>query len=138
MGTTTNNSNAHPVCRAIRELRTEQGMTQVELATKLDLLQPYVSAWERDRIPTVDQIRNLEVAMKVAPGSVLRRAGYITPLDNMQLEHHIKLDQNLSDESKKFLLDALAFRRALDGGGNLSPGEVQPTRRRRRQASTRT
>lgn len=135
MGTITNNSKSPAVCQAVRAVRLEKGISQVQVAEALNLLQPYVSAWERFRVPTVDQIRQIEGVLGVAPGTILRRAGYVEDIASMRIEHHIKLDPDLSAESKKALVEFLDYRRALDG---VPPAPADaPTPRRTRRARNR-
>lgn len=52
-------------------------MTQTELADKMGTTQPQVVQWEKDRVPGVDQVADLERAMKLPGGYLLRAAGYV-------------------------------------------------------------
>lgn len=114
----------HPVCASVRKIRLEVGVTQVELALRLEIPQTYVSKWEIDRLPTVDQIAAIEDALKVPRGTVLRDAGYIFASDTMPtVEQVIRLDQSLSTPERHALLEVVAaFRR---------PPQAEPRRRRR-------
>ena len=61
----------------IREHRTEAGVSQVELADRLDVSQPLVSAWECGKvIPCVDDLVAIERALKVSKGRILMKVAY--------------------------------------------------------------
>lgn len=61
----------------IREHRSEAGVSQVELAKRLTVSQPLVSAWECGKvIPCIDDIVAIERALKVAKGRILMKVAY--------------------------------------------------------------
>lgn len=52
--------------KTIKELRSEQGWTQLELAIRLGVTPPTVYAWESGRsVPKVEQLRKLAEAFGV-------------------------------------------------------------------------
>lgn len=97
----------HPLGKAIREARKEQDISQVELADRLGLAQPYVSAWETFRVPTVDQVADIETALKLPAGAILRSAGYVTDTDVMTLEQRIAIDSTISRAARQTLLSVV-------------------------------
>jgi transcriptional regulator with XRE-family HTH domain len=61
----------------IREHRSEAGVSQVELAKRLNVSQPLVSAWECGKvIPCIDDLVAIELALKVVKGRILMKVAY--------------------------------------------------------------
>lgn len=97
----------HPISKAITDVRKGAGVTQVQLADAMNLIQPYISAWETFRIPSVEQIHDIEVALKLPAGTILRRAGYVLDADNMTLEQRVAMDSTISRDTRRVLLSVL-------------------------------
>lgn len=66
--------------QAVKFAREAQGITQGELAKRIGVSQPRVSAMERsESIPHLEQVSEVEKALGLAPGYILRAAGRIAP-----------------------------------------------------------
>lgn len=69
---------------AIRQFRLETGLSQDDLADRLDMYKSYVSALENDhRSPSPEMLLRLGRAMGVAPGAILDRAAESYPPDDV-------------------------------------------------------
>lgn len=61
----------------IREHRSAANVSQVELAKRLNVSQPLVSAWECGKvIPCIDDLVAIEFALKEAKGRILMKVAY--------------------------------------------------------------
>lgn len=62
------------LCHILRELRIEVGLTQVELAARLGMPQPFVSKYEGgSRRLDLIELRRVVDALGIAPGVLLER-----------------------------------------------------------------
>jgi transcriptional regulator with XRE-family HTH domain len=68
------------VCRTIRALREQAGLTQADLARKLRIPQSYIHRWEQNRVPRLDDLYRVEVdGFGLRPGSILIETGFCLP-----------------------------------------------------------
>jgi transcriptional regulator with XRE-family HTH domain len=56
----------------LRELRKKKGLTQVELARRMQCAQAQVSAWENGVAPTIKSLQRLAKALGVKAGELLQ------------------------------------------------------------------
>lgn len=62
------------LCQILRQLRVEAGMTQVEVAKRLQVPQSFVSKYESgERRLDVIELRHVADALQVPPGALLER-----------------------------------------------------------------
>lgn len=62
------------LCAAIRAARQAAGVTQAELAARLGVAQPHVSRWERHVRPSVGRLAQIERALDIPVGTLMRAA----------------------------------------------------------------
>lgn len=79
-------------------------ITQEMLAERTGFRQTQISRWERTNEPSLDELAALEKAMGVAPGTVLRAAGYVR--EPKTVDEVIHTDPNLMPELLGVVLDA--------------------------------
>lgn len=71
------------ICAAIREARINQGLTQAEVAQNIGAPQSYMTRWETSRVPSLDDLRVIEVVgLGVPAGTTLRVAGFVDSLES--------------------------------------------------------
>lgn len=84
--------------------------TQEELAAKLGVGQNTISRWVTGAsTPTLDQIRDFELAAGRPVGFVLRHAGYVA--DGERLEDIVDSDATIDDEDRLLIRTAVDFAR---------------------------
>ena len=109
---------AHPkVCAALRQTREslEPKITQDMLAERTGFRQTQISRWERTNEPSLDELAALEKAMGVAPGTVLRAAGYVK--DAKTVDEVVHTDPNLAPELVGVVLQA--YRAAVTASASI-------------------
>lgn len=90
---------ASPIGRAVRTARLAVGMTQEQLAEGIGVSQPRLSAIERGESPPgLAQIRQIEQALGLTDGYLLRAAGLVAPtgedapsIDYVEVAHNADL-----------------------------------------------
>lgn len=80
---------------------TERGLSQKELATAIGEKQQTVSAWRRQREPKLDDLRKIEVALRLPAGHFVRLAGYVPP--EVPVEDMILSDDRLPPAERSLL-----------------------------------
>lgn len=85
------------LARALRELRVAAALSQTAVAQRVGVPQEAVSAWERARPIPIGHIPALEVALGVAPGMLLRRAGLCGPANGQSTRDAILADPALDE-----------------------------------------
>lgn len=74
MDRTTDSAEYERVGHVLRQLRFEAGLTQVEMAERLQVTQSYISKYENgERRLDVIELRHIVDALRVPPGVVLER-----------------------------------------------------------------
>lgn len=74
MDRTTDSAEYQRVGDVLRQLRFEAGLTQVEMAERLQVTQSYISKYENgERRLDVIELRHVADALRVPPGVVLER-----------------------------------------------------------------
>ena len=78
--------------QVLREIRTERGLTQGQLAYKADTTPEYISMLERsaDRTPGTNLLVRLTTALGITPDYVLRRAGILNVSDHAPLDPEVQ------------------------------------------------
>ncbi len=66
-----------PVCAAIRRAREAAGLTQSDLAIRVGVRQAHVSRWEHGVRPTLERLAEIERALQIRRGDLLRAAGFV-------------------------------------------------------------
>lgn len=99
-----------PICRAIRQEREDQRLTQAELAGRLGKTQPHIQRWETGREPRLDEVRSIEKALGHDPGYLLRLAGYVDDPDSV--EGAVRNDPGLTPQAREIVL--AAYRGAVE------------------------
>lgn len=103
-----------PMCRAIREAREAAGWTIKRLSDELGVEINQVSGrWEKDREPSLPNIRRIEDALGLRRGYLLRSAGYVE--DITTTEDAIANDQRLTPMQRDLVMGALVSMLARTG-----------------------
>lgn len=92
------------ICAALRLAREEAGLTQDELARRIDRVQSSVQKWEAGREPNLNRITDLELAMGYTRGHILRLAGYVASATSVR--EHIEFDPRLTPDNRDHVLAA--------------------------------
>ena len=96
------------IARALRHVREEEAkITQSELAARSGLQQQLISRYESDLggvEPSASTIFDLETAMAVPHGSVLREAGMFDVPDSLNVELALRLDTSLTPVLREVLI----------------------------------
>lgn len=87
---------------AIREARRER-MTQVELSERLGVKQSYVSRWETEAAPLRPMVAQIEEALDLPAGTLMRQAGYV---EGLKVEDAIRSDLRLTPALQEQMLSA--------------------------------
>jgi len=96
-----------------RRVYEDAGLTQTDLAEKLEINQATVSEWARGTtLPRVTALPMIERICGVPRGTILRRAGFVDDIELQTIEDVINADPVLSDPDKKHLLSYYQFIRA--------------------------
>jgi transcriptional regulator with XRE-family HTH domain len=99
----------------LKELLSERGLPQAELARRMDITPQAVSAWiSGGTIPTHGNVTRLEHELDVKPrGFLLGAAGYATDQPDSQptVESLIRSDPGLDPEDKRTLLRIILLAR---------------------------
>lgn len=100
---------AHParvpaVCAALRQAREEAGVTQDELARRVNRVQSSVQKWEAGRMPGLDRLADLERALGYRRGHLLRLAGYVD--EARTAREAIEFDPALTPDNRDHALAA--------------------------------
>lgn len=75
---------------AIKQARSERGISQGALARALSIDQASVSAWETGRnLPSVERLRQVEQALDSTPGEFTRFLGFI-PVPGVEITPAVK------------------------------------------------
>lgn len=92
---------------AMRATYQAAGVSQVDIADALGTDQPTVSRWARGaRRPPLDALPVIEQLCRVPKGTILRRAGYVEDVDDLDVRAAIMADPRLPDIAKQMLADA--------------------------------
>lgn len=65
------------ICAAVAQALRRSGLTQQEIASRLNQKQQTISGWARRREPRLDDLSSLEVVLGRPRGYLLRAAGYV-------------------------------------------------------------
>lgn len=109
--------------RALGDSLSVRRVTQRELADRLGVKQPTVSAWiSGDAEPAPEIVFRIEEALELGPGTLSRHLGYLPPAavkTSAGVETAILDDPTLSIDAKNALLGAY---RAVAGSGKTKRG----------------
>lgn len=97
------------VCHALRELREDLGLSQKELAERLNVPASYISRWEVSRVPGLEDLWLIEtVGLRQQPGTLLRAAGFIgaDPAAGGTVRDRLASDPRLRGKAKTVVLAA--------------------------------
>jgi transcriptional regulator with XRE-family HTH domain len=92
-----------PICKAIRAAREDAGLSQVELARRLDgVSQSMIARWESVSEPSLSVIARIERELQLPKGELLRAAGYVGGVVSVGVA--IAEDPRLDDRARRVLL----------------------------------
>lgn len=99
---------ARKICSALKRLREDSGLSQMELATRVGVPQNYISRWEQGRVPGLEDLWILEtVGLLIEHGTVLRAAGFVgAEPGGHTTREMIESDPQLPGKTREMLLAA--------------------------------
>lgn len=130
--------------QVIRAARGE--MSQAELGAEMNVPQTTISRWEMGQVDlSMEQVRALEIALRVRPGTLAVSSGYAAPeFTARDIEMALRADPSLHQDLRNDVVRSYrsyveASRKLIDADAIIAsrpPSEpAQPTSRRRRSSN---